>query len=219
MTDRFTVLTVCTGNVHRSVLAEHLLATWAEWYLPGDLAAQVQVASAGTAAPAGASMGRRVRAIATELQAAPRKHTATPITDALLEGADLVLVASRHHREEVLGRVPAGLRRTFTIREAGRLAASMPVPPGARSIADLRSKVGELAAARVPAADPADDDVFDPQGHGDDAYLRMVGESVPALADLARFLFGMPSGDVTAYAEAADDDERLRARITRDGTS
>ena len=38
MSDGFSVVTLCTGNVHRSALAAALLRQWAQWYLRPELA-------------------------------------------------------------------------------------------------------------------------------------------------------------------------------------
>lgn len=210
---RFTILTVCTGNVHRSPLAAVLLDRWASWYLPGETASEVVVGSAGTRAPAGAPMGGRASRIARALGGEPDGHRARILTDGMIQDADLVLVASRGHRDEILSRVPSALRRTFTFREAGRTAAALEQVPAASDAEGLRRIVAALADGRRTAADPQDDDVIDPQGLGDEAYLRMTAEQVPALADLARVLFGMTPGDLEAYRVAASDPEL----IARDG--
>ncbi len=207
MAEQFTVLTVCTGNIHRSALADALLRQWAAWYLPAEVAAQVHVHSAGFAAPVGAPMGEDARHIAAQLGGDGSGHTATQITDALIRDADLVVTASCRQRDEALSRVPAALRRTFTMREAGRAAASLPARPRPQTVADLRHTVHLLADHRSAA--PGEDDVIDPQGHGRDAYLQMIGEEVPALAHLGRALFGMSEPDVLAYAQAAATPETL----------
>ena len=211
MTQTFTVLTVCTGNLHRSALASELLATWARWYLPRDLHDHVVVGSAGTGAPVGEPMGSVTRRIAASLGADDRSHRARALTDRMLEDADLVLVASRAHREILLARVPRALRRTFTIREAGRIAALL--PPGAPgNIGDLTSVVEQLARRRTDAAAsvPADDDVVDPHRRDLTVVDEMVREEVPALAGLAVALWGMPRVEADAYERAVADPASLR---------
>jgi protein-tyrosine-phosphatase len=49
-------------------------------------------------------------------------HESQPLTPALIEPADLVLTAAREHRTAVIDMYPAARSRTFTIRQAGRLA-------------------------------------------------------------------------------------------------
>jgi len=208
--DTFDVLVVCTGNVHRSPLGAMLLGTWANWYLPPAVSGTVRVASAGTRAPEGASMGRRARAIATALGGDGREHRARQVTEAQLRAADLVLVASRRHRERVIELVPGTLRTAFTMREAGRIAASLRLPAPPASVAELRSVVVGLAGNR--ALGVGDEDVIDPQGGPDDDYLRMAAEEVPALASLAGLLLGMPAAEVAAYRDASYGPELLAGR-------
>ena len=208
MSDGFALVTLCTGNVHRSALAAALLRQWAGWYLDRDLAEAVSVDSAGFAAPAGAPMGDHVLAILRALGADGSTHRAAQVEDSLLAGADLVLVASRRQLEKVLNRTPSALRKTFTIREAGRIAEGLEAAAPA-SPQDLRRVVQRLADLRAGAARATDDDIIDPQGLGEAAYLQMVQEEVGALARLASPLFGMPRADMEAYLAAADDPSAL----------
>lgn len=208
MGDGFSVVTLCTGNVHRSALAASLLRQWAGWYLGRDLAEAVSVASAGFAAPVGTPMGDRVLAIVRALGADGSTHRAAQVDDLLLSGADLVLVASRRQLEKVLNRTPSAVRKTFTIREAGRIAEGLEAAPP-RSPDDLRRVVQRLADLRAGAASEAEDDIIDPQGLGDEAYLQMVREEVGALARLAAPLFGMPRADMDAYLAVAEDPSTL----------
>ena len=210
---RFRILTVCTGNVHRSPLAAAMLDRWASWYLPASVAAEVSVSSAGTRAAVGVPMGTYPRAIAEALGGTGEGHRATQLTDEDIAQADLVLAASRTQRDIVLARVPSALRRTFTFREAGRTAELVePVP--AADVGDLRRTVALLTDRRRGATDPDDDDVIDPHGLGVDGYARMAAEQVPALAALAVTLFGMPRGDLEAYREAASDPALLTGRLS-----
>lgn len=208
MTDGFLIVTLCEGNVHRSALAAALLRRWADWYLPLELAESVTVSSAGFAAPVGSPMGGRVQMLAHALGADGSTHRAAQVDDRVLARADLVLVASRRQLEKVLNRVPSALRKTFTIREAGRIVGAVEVPPP-RSTRDLRRVVDRLADSRTGSANEAADDIIDPQGLGDEAYLQMVQEEVPPLARLGALLFGMPRPDLAAYLTAAEDPASL----------
>ena len=204
MADDFVVLAICAGNLHRSALADALLRRWATWYLPGPLASRVHTMSAGVIAPAGAPMGERVQQIAAALGADGSAHTATRLTEAHVREADLVLTASRRLRDVVLQREPSAVRRTFTIREAGRIAGSLE-PARATTVHDLRDAVGRLADHRSPG----DDDITDPEGHGDEAYAALVVQEVPALVQLAAMLYGMPNGDVAQYLKVVATGEGL----------
>lgn len=210
-TREFVILCVCAGNIHRSALAEALLETWAGWYLPAQVATHVRVHSAGLIADNGTPMGGRARRIATALGAADRARNATLLTDSLIEGADLVLTATRRQADEVVSRVPGALRSTFTMREAGRIAASLRdagPPAGSPGLNGLRARVAEMADRRQRGAAHADD-VVDPQGKDDEAYLLMVRQEVPALVSVGALLFGMSPPDLGAYVEAAGDPAAL----------
>ena len=173
------------------------------------LAAQVRVGSAGTMAPVGAPIGAEALRIAESLGGDPHAHRARRLTDELIAEADLVLAASRAHRDLLLSRVPSAMRRTFTFRRGGRTAERIGPRRPPQSVADLRLTVAEFADGRVPPDGDGADDVIDPQGQPSAAYLRMSSEQVPALADLAATLFGMSPADRDAYRGAAGDAERL----------
>jgi protein-tyrosine phosphatase len=215
----FTVLTICTGNVNRSALAAALLDRWASWYLPPDLADRVLIASAGLGAPAGARMGRRTSAISEALGADGSAHRAQQLTEELLRRADLVLVASSRQRAQVLQLVPAALRTTFSIREAGRIAAALAPRSTPDGVDDLRKTVAAMADNRTAAAGDEADDIIDPQGKDDEAFLTMARQEVPALAALAIALFGMPPAEAAAYAKAVEDPSLLEGRTPSDGVA
>lgn len=208
----FRILAVCTGNVHRSPLASVMFERWASWYLPADLAQQVSAGSAGTRPPVGSAIGDLPRLIAEALGGDPSAHRARRLTDELIAEADLVLAASHTHRDDLLTRMPSAMRRTFTLREAGRTAELLGPRAAPRTIADLRRTVADLADSRVPPISRDDDDIVDPQGLSAAAYLQMAREAVPAIATLAATLFGMPRADLEAYQAAASDVDKLGLR-------
>lgn len=206
----FTVLSVCAGNIHRSALAAQMLGAWSQWYLPPGVATKVHSTSAGLIAAAGVRMGDRTQAIVKALGAHGSSHRSRPLTDRMVQQADLVLTATREQRDAVLQRVPSALRYTFTMREAGRIAADLPDRSApAADVTDLRHVVTEFSGRRGRAG--SGDDIVDPQGQPEAMYFSMLAQELPALAHLARVLFGMPRGDVTAYLAAAED----RALLTR----
>lgn len=211
MTQVFTVLAVCTGNVHRSALAGALLEAWAQWYLPPELRGSVVVESAGTQAPAGAPMGSTTRRIAESLGVDGRPHRARSLDEKMVDGADLVLAASRAHRDAVVQRAPRALRRTFTIREAARILSRFPPEPP-RSVAEMAAVVAQMGDLRpmATALVASDDDIVDPQGKDVTVMDDMVREELPALVDISVSLWGMPKGDAEAYVRAAASPMGLR---------
>jgi protein-tyrosine-phosphatase len=100
------VLYVCTANICRSPAAAALLR---EAAVPG-----VEVVSAGTHAAVGSPACSVVRELPS--------HASQPLTPALIEPADIVLTAAREHRTAVIEMYPGARSRTFTVRQAGRLA-------------------------------------------------------------------------------------------------
>ncbi|MFF9120522.1 low molecular weight phosphatase family protein [Streptomyces massasporeus] len=87
------ILFVCTDNVHRSVLAERLLAA----RLPPGSALRPE--SAGTEAWHRSPMEDTTRAILEELGGDGSGFGSRPLTAQLMAGAPLILGLAREHRE------------------------------------------------------------------------------------------------------------------------
>ena len=130
----YEVLFVCTGNMHRSVLAERLLAP----RLPG-----ARVRSAGTEAEDRVGMDPATRSVLRQLTGNDAEFTSRRLTAAMVAGSDLVLGMERAHREAAVRLSPASMRRCFTLKEFLRLDGDVarrgsvaPVPAAADGIAD-----------------------------------------------------------------------------------
>lgn len=185
-----TVLTVCTGNVCRSPLAEGLL----RMVLAG---LPVTVHSAGTAALVDDQMTEQNRIIAAEFGVADGEdHRARQLAVEHLREADLVLALTREHRRAVVEMLPRASRYTFTLREFGRLAeaadaseievsAQTGIEDRLRQAVDL---VAQLRGSLPPLADPADDDVVDPYRRSDEVYALSAQQIVPAVNAAAKLL-------------------------------
>jgi protein-tyrosine phosphatase len=172
----FDLLFVCTGNICRSPTAE----LYAAHHLPRE---QFRVHSAGTSGldgwPIEPSAARRLAAQGIAYDA----FRARRMTQAMVEGADLVLTATRDHRGAVVTLVPRALPKTYTMREFARLLdgvdeAALPAEPAERARALVAFAAGRRGQVWVPRED---DDVADPYGAGDDAYERAEQEIVAAL--------------------------------------
>jgi protein-tyrosine phosphatase len=194
----FLILTVCTGNICRSPLAEQLLrAGTIQW--PG-----VSVASAGTGALVDHPMTDEAQALAREFGATDsHSHVARALTVEQLRDADLVIALSREHRRSVVELLPRGARHTFTLRELARLLEGISdddlVDVASLDPSDTAGRLAglvEVAASRrglvEPPDSPDDDDVIDPYRQSDDIYRRSADQLVPAvnlvLAQFARAL-------------------------------
>lgn len=192
----FRILTVCTGNICRSPLAEQLLREQLDGL-------DVSVSSAGTDALVGHAMDERAAAYARELGAARAAHAARQLTAGLVGESDLILVASREHRRSVVQLVPRAARFAFTLREFARLLdtingddrAEVAARPDARS--RLTTLVGIAAANRGVAelpADPADDDIVDPFRRDDAVYAASVQQLLPAVRSISPALRNATTG-------------------------
>ncbi len=185
------IVFVGTGNICRSAAAERLTLSYLDAAL-GSLGQQISVVSAGTDPVHGSSMHPVTRAGLRELRASGRAFRTQRLTAELLAGADLVLTATADHRDAVLELHPTGARTTFTMREAAELLVQLP------AIAAPLARSGDLHAARLIAlladtrpsrwALPGEDDVLDPQGHGDRVHQQVVGEIAVALQPLLHAL-------------------------------
>jgi len=191
---RFTILTVCTGNICRSPLAEYLLRQGLEqWGI-------VNLASAGTGALVGSPMTPQTLAIAHEYGASePEQHRARVLATDYLRGADLAIALTRAHRSEIVGRLPRGSRRTFTLREFARLlkaiqpsdlgkVAGLPLDDISGRFAELVDVAASLRGYVAPPEDELDDDVVDPYRRSDEVYRLSASQLVPAVETiLSRF--------------------------------
>ncbi len=186
-----TILTVCTGNICRSPMAEALLRARLR-----DLG--VRVHSAGTHALVGQAMTEQALALATRFGAEAGEagvHAARLLTEPILTESDLVLAMTREHRSHVVQLAPALLRRTFTVREFARLAATLS-DEQVRAAADA---AGPDAGARLRAlaalvggqrglvmAQADDDDVIDPYRRSQETYELSAAQLGPALDGVER---------------------------------
>jgi protein-tyrosine phosphatase len=175
----FRVLVVCTGNLHRSPLAERLLT--ARLAASPGTSGSFRVSSAGTAATAGTPMDPAAATLLVELGGDPRGALARRLTAPLVEDADLVLGAATEHREAAVRLSPPwALRRAFTLREFGRLLrpgdAAGATDPAERAAALVR---GAAARRGTDGNGADDDDVADPYG----APLWVARETAARIAE------------------------------------
>lgn len=152
----FRILTVCTGNICRSPMAEQLLREKL-LHIPG-----LTVTSAGTGALVGAGMPAPAAELAGSFGARNTEaHRARQLEPDMVRDADLVLALANEHKRRILEEVPAGVRRTFTLRELARTVEAVadedllstdeaPVSPGLFGEHDRRSG---SARAGAPALD------------------------------------------------------------------
>ena len=101
--DQTTVLFVCTGNTCRSPMAA---AAFTHLCRQGGLT-DVTVLSAGLNAATGTALSPQARfALWQRGIATPDDHASQPLTLALAESADQIVVMTRQHREQLCARLP-----------------------------------------------------------------------------------------------------------------
>ena len=192
----FEILTVCTGNVCRSPLAELLLRSKLSG-LPG------RIHSAGTYDLGSAPMTTQAQQLAVQHGVSAQlaaAHRSQSLFDQDLTSPDLILVMTRSHRRDVLELMPTRMRSVFTIREFARLARTctdVAIITAAREAerepsARLRAAVGVVASIRgmgqAAPADPTDDDVTDPYRRSWETYQLSANQLIPAVDEVTRIV-------------------------------
>jgi protein-tyrosine phosphatase len=185
------ILTVCTGNICRSPVAERLLQAGLDQVQPGAF----EVRSAGTRAMVGDPVQPLSADIIRTYGGTPDGFAARQLTPKILRESDLVLAMTAKHRGEVMQMDASLLKRTFTIREFARMLkileqrdADAPAP--ASNIPDFWQELPRRAASvrhlsLTPEA--SDNDVVDPYRRGPEFYEQMEDELAPAILAILRF--------------------------------
>jgi protein-tyrosine phosphatase len=194
------ILTVCTGNICRSPVAERLLQAGLNQAVPGGF----EVRSAGTRAMVGDPIQPISADIIRTFGGDPEQFAARQLTPKILRGVDLVLTMTSGHRGEVLQLDASLLKRTFTIREFARMLDVLDQRAEAEGMApeDLYDGGDPLAAnhafwrglpARAAAvrhlslpADSAENDIIDPYRRAPEVYRQMEDELAPAIVSILR---------------------------------
>lgn len=168
----FRILIVCTANICRSPMAEHLLR------MALDQDSRIEVTSAGTRGFDNAPMDPPAAAQLRRLGGDPTGFRSRPLTDQMCELADLILAATRGHRSAVLARVPRALRRTFTLPEfAAAISTLRREQPEALELPGI-VRSAALARGRIAVKNY---DVADPYGGPVETH-RAVAETIRAAA-------------------------------------
>jgi len=190
----FEIMTICTGNICRSPLAELVLRTRLV-----DLGGMVH--SAGIRGLTGAPMTGEAIGLALArgvAEADARAHRARFLTEQHLVSADLILTMSREHRRAVAELAPGRLRSTFTVREFARLARALSDERiiAAADSADATDAAARLRAASaviadqrglaLPPSDPTVDDVTDPYRRSQREYELSAAQLDPAIDEVVR---------------------------------
>ncbi len=162
------------------------------------LFAQVSIASAGVAAENGAAMTREAASESARFGGDGSAHFSRRLTEADVQGADLVLGMAREHRSAIVALDPKSARIAFTLTEFARLVTAPrmlddiepfdgDVFKGKDLAGFLRALVATIALSRgyVPPMAPKELDIADPYGQSGRTYARVgtvIGEATTTLA-------------------------------------
>ena len=187
----FDLLTVCTGNICRSPMAERIAVYELQRGLPPEHAQRFRVHSAGTHGLEGWEVNPPVGARLAALGIGYDDFRARRLIETMVSDADLVLAATREHRAAAITLVPRAAARTFTIREFARLVGLVDVAelPSGDPVERARALVASAARQRgmvwVP---PEEDDIADPYGRSEAEFDACAAQITAALHEPIRVI-------------------------------
>jgi protein-tyrosine phosphatase len=149
------VLTLCTGNAARSVMAGAMLRS-----------APVQIVTAGTHVVEGQPMSRRTRDALASVEMVADGHRSHQLTDADVDDAELIVAMAGEHVNFIRRRYPAAAAKTASIKRLCRDLSDGSEP--------LSERVARLQLAEMVI--DGWDDVDDPAGGDDDMYVACARE-------------------------------------------
>ena len=166
------VVSLCTGNAARSVMAGVLLAE----HVPG-----LVVTTSGTHVIEGLPMSWRTADAIRSLGLDVPPHRSRQATPDELERADLVIAAARDHVRWMRRVHPTAAARTGTLK---RLARDLPEPDG-------NPFHGRVAALHLDTVELEEwEDVLDPAGGDIDVFVETAAEIAEHVHVLAPKLVG-----------------------------
>ena len=162
-----TVVTLCTGNAARSVMAGAMLRS-------GPL----PVVTAGTHVGEGQPMSRRTRAALEVVGFSADGHRSHQITEGDIDGSVLILAMAAEHVSYIRRKHPGAAHRTASIKRLVR-----DLSPGPEPLAD------RLAALHLDEVEvEAWEDVEDPAGGDEPVYVSCAEELAGLCARLLPLL-------------------------------
>lgn len=189
------IVIVCTANVIRSPFVAGLLST----RMPARLNGHVTIASAGTLARSGMPADPRLVELGRTYGLDLDPHRSQRLDEGFLRAGDTVLCAERNHRRVVLDLRPDLISSVFTLREFSRL---LEADHGRAShwagVVEAASR--ERLAGR--GARDEDDDVVDPVGGPDEAWLAFERQATQAVSTILGVMGTLPAPGPSASSEA-----------------
>jgi protein-tyrosine phosphatase len=187
------VLYVCTGNTHRSPMAERLSV--ARCVAPAEL---IRFRSAGTSAYEELSMDAAAAMAVRQLGAETSGHLSRLLTGPMLEDATLVLTATGEQRDFAIRKRPGIAAKTFTLKEFVRLGADSAPAAGPDDVGRVVAEAAQQRGLHRPGG-PHRDDIGDPHGAGPSETLRCAVQVALAVDGVLTMLgVHRPDGDSSA---------------------
>ncbi|MCM2304301.1 MAG: low molecular weight protein arginine phosphatase [Elusimicrobia bacterium] len=107
------IVFVCTGNICRSAMAEHLLRHWSK-----ERGLGLEIRSCGIAAEGWYEVPEHARRLLAAAGVPPFEHRPQLLTREQLRWADAVLVMAEHHRDHICELYPEFTGKTRLLRAA-----------------------------------------------------------------------------------------------------
>ncbi|GAB7050372.1 arsenate reductase/protein-tyrosine-phosphatase family protein [Catenuloplanes indicus] len=199
----FSVLHVCMGNICRSPMAEHMLNMAFTRRLTGAAAVAEELIYSHSAGTGGWHAGEKMNPpAAREIKRRggdASSFEARKLRSDHIDAADLILTATADQHEYVLALRPDAAARSFVLAEFGRLLATVSdddLPPAGTTPEEVYARgiaiVAAVDAARAGAEPLPTDDLDDPWGRGDAAFVRIADEIEATVDPLAARLLPRP---------------------------
>ena len=210
------IVVVCTANVIRSAFVSALLIS----RLPDGQRGHLMFESAGTLARPGTAADERVVALGRSYGLRLDDHRARRLDEGVLRSGDTVLCAERAHRRAVLDLRPDLISSVFTIREFSRLVET--VQGRASTWGDLVQAVSRARLSSAPH-DAEADDMLDPVGGPDVAWLTFERQATQAVSSILAALTALPAprtaGRSSPHPVSRREYRRSRENAQRDAGS
>jgi protein-tyrosine-phosphatase len=190
MTDRFSLLFVCSGNRFRSPMAEGFMRRL-------TLGLPVTVSSAGTIGVAGKPALDEAQALAAWSGISLADHSSCRFTPDRAATADLVLGFEHAHVTFAVIEAGCPRGRVFTLPDFTTLLADIPVvDPALPLVARARERVRRADELRTLLGSPTSQEVADPFGRSKRVAKQTASELRRLCSELGQRLFDVSARGV-----------------------